>query len=305
MRVIVMGQQAFGQAALKKILEAGQDEVVAVYTAPDKEGRPIDPLKQAALDHGLPLYQPSDFKDEDVLAEMRALNADVMMMAYVIVFVPEEARNIPKMGSICFHPSLLPLHRGPSSINWPIIWGSTKSGLSWFYPTDGLDEGEILLQKEVDIGPDDTLGDIYFKKVFPLGVDSTLEVLDAFRSGNLIRTTQDETKATYESWCRKKDAEIDWSKPIADVYNLIRGTNPQPGAWTTLNGEEVKVYDCAKLDGTGTPGDVASVDENGVTVQADGGRILIKRVRPAGGGKVTSAEWATDAGINAGDKLGN
>jgi len=305
MRVIVMGQQAFGQAALEKILEAGQDEVVAVYTAPDKEGRPVDPLKQAALDHGLPLYQPSDFKDEDVLAEMRALNANVMMMAYVIVFVPEEARDIPKMGSICFHPSLLPLHRGPSSINWPIIWGSTKSGLSWFYPTDGLDEGEILLQKEVDIGPDDTLGDIYFKKVFPLGVDSTLEVLNAFRSGNLIRTTQDETKATYESWCRKKDAEIDWSKPIADVYNLIRGTNPQPGAWTTLNGEEVKVYDCAKLDGTGTPGDVASVDENGVTVQADGGRILIKRVRPAGGGKVTSAEWATDAGINAGDKLGN
>ncbi|MDB9703132.1 methionyl-tRNA formyltransferase [Rhodospirillales bacterium] len=305
MRVIVMGQQAFGQAALEKILEAAQDEVVAVYTAPDKEGRPVDPLKQAALDHGLPLYQPSDFKDEDVLAEMRALNADVMMMAYVIVFVPEEARDIPKMGSICFHPSLLPLHRGPSSINWPIIWGSTKSGLSWFYPTDGLDEGEILLQKEVGIGPDDTLGDIYFKKVFPLGVDSTLEVLNAFRSGNLIRTTQDETKATYESWCRKKDAEIDWSKPIADVYNLIRGTNPQPGAWTTLNGEEVKVYDCAKLDGTGTPGDVASVDENGVTVQADGGRILIKRVRPAGGGKVTSAEWATDAGINAGDKLGN
>ena len=256
MRVIVMGQQAFGQAALKKILEAGQDEVVAVYTAPDKEGRPIDPLKQAALDHGLPLYQPSDFKDEDVLAEMRALNADVMMMAYVIVFVPEEARDIPKMGSICFHPSLLPLHRGPSSINWPIIWGSTKSGLSWFYPTDGLDEGEVLLQKEVDIGPDDTLGDIYFKKVFPLGVDSTLEVLDAFRSGNLIRTAQDETKATYESWCRKKDAEIDWSKPIADVYNLIRGTNPQPGAWTTLNGEELKVYDCAKQDGDGTPGDV-------------------------------------------------
>lgn len=303
MRVIVMGQQAFGQAALEKILEAGEDEIVAVYTAPDKEDKPVDAVKQCALDNNLPIYQPADFKDEQVLAEMRALNADVMVMAYVIIFVPEEARDIPKMGSICFHPSLLPLHRGPSSINWPIIWGSTKSGLSWFYPTDGLDEGEILLQKEVDIGPDDTLGDVYFKKIFPLGVESVLEVLDAFRSGNLVRMKQDETKATYESWCRKKDAEIDWSKPVADVYNLIRGTNPQPGAWTTHGEQEVKVYDVAKQDGDGTPGDVVSVGEDGVVVQAGGGRILVKRVR-ADGGKVPAAEWAKSAGIEAGNKFG-
>lgn len=303
MRVIVMGQQAFGQAALEKILDAGTDEVVAVYTAPDKEGKPVDPIKQLALDRGLPLYQPANFTDEAVLNDMRALNADVMIMAYVIIFVPEAARDIPKQGSICFHPSLLPLHRGPSSINWPIIWGSTKSGLSWFYPTDGLDEGEILLQKEVDIGPDDTLGDIYFKKIFPLGVDSTLEVLDAFRSGNLVRIQQDESKATYESWCRKKDAEIDWSKPYADVYNLIRGTNPQPGAWTTVSGAELKIFDVAKVDGAGTPGDVVSVGEDGVTVQAVGGRILIKRVR-ADAGKIPAAEWAAAAGIKAGMKFG-
>lgn len=303
MRVIVMGQQAFGQAALEKILDAGVDEVVAVYTAPDKEGKPVDPIKQTALDRGLPLYQPANFTDEAVLNDMRALDADVMIMAYVIIFVPEAARDIPKLGSICFHPSLLPLHRGPSSINWPIIWGSTKSGLSWFYPTDGLDEGEILLQKEVDIGPDDTLGDIYFKKIFPLGVDSTLEVLDAFRSGNLVRIQQDESKATYESWCRKKDAEIDWSKPYADVYNLIRGTNPQPGAWTTVGGTELKVFDVAKSEGTGTPGDVVSVGEEGVTVQAAGGRILLKRVR-ADGGKIPAAEWAATAGIKAGMKFG-
>lgn len=303
MRVIVMGQQAFGQAALEKILEDGQDDVVAVYTAPDKEGRPVDPLKQAALDHGLPLYQPANFEDAAVLDEMRALDADVMVMAYVIIFVPEAARDIPKMGSICFHPSLLPLHRGPSSINWPIIWGSTKGGLSWFYPTDGLDEGDILLQKEVDIGPDDTLGDVYFKKVFPLGVDSVLEVLEAYRSGNLVRIKQDDSKATYESWCRKKDAEIDWSKPVADVYNLIRGTNPQPGAWTTVGGAELKVFDVAKQDGDGTPGDVVSVGEDGVVVQAGGGRILVKRVR-ADGGKVPAVEWAAGAGIEAGTKFG-
>lgn len=304
MRLIVMGQQAFGKAALEKILEAGKDEVVAVYTAPDKEGRPVDPLKQAALDHGLPLYQPPNFTDAETLAQLRAHEADLMIMAYVIIFVPEEARDIPRMGSICFHPSLLPLHRGPSSINWPIMWGATKTGLTWFYPNDGLDEGDILLQKEVDILPDDTLGDVYFKKIFPLGVDSTLEVIELYRAGDPPRTAQDESKATYESWCRKKDVQLDWAKPVADVYNMIRAGNPQPGAWTTLNGEEVQIYDSARLDGDGAAGEVVSVSPEGVTVQAGGGRILLKRVRPKGGDKQPAAEWATAAAVQPGTRLG-
>ncbi|MEO0622463.1 MAG: methionyl-tRNA formyltransferase [Pseudomonadota bacterium] len=304
MRLIVMGSQAFGKAALEKILEAGTDEVVAVYVAPDKEGRPLDPLKEAALAAGIPVYQPAEFKSPEVVAELASHEADLMVMAYVIIFVPEAARDTPKMGSICFHPSLLPLHRGPSSINWPIIWGSTKSGLSWFYPTDGLDEGDILLQWECDIGPDETLGDVYFKKIFPAGVDSVLEVCDLFRAGSPPRTAQDESRATYESWCRKKDAEIDWGKPAAEVYNLIRGCNPQPGAWTTIGGSEVQLYDARPAEGTGTPGEVVSVTEDGVTVQAEGGRILLKRVRPAGSGKIPATDWAQEAALKAGTKLG-
>ncbi|MEM7500048.1 MAG: methionyl-tRNA formyltransferase [Pseudomonadota bacterium] len=305
MRLIVNGQQAFGKAALEKILEAGKDEVVGVYTAPDKEGRPVDPLKEAALEHGLPLFQPPNYKDAAVLDEMRGLKADLMVMAYMIIFVPEAARQIPTHGSICFHPSLLPLHRGPSSINWPIIWGSTKTGLSWFFPDDGLDEGDILLQREVDIGPDDTLGDVYFKKIFPLGVETTLEAVDLIRNGNPPRTPQDDGKATYESWCRKKDAGIDWSKPAAEVYNLIRGCNPQPGAWTMHGETEVQVYDCrpASAEG-GAPGDVVSVSDDGVLVQAGDGGILVKRVRPSGGGKVPAAEWAASASIAPGTRLG-
>jgi methionyl-tRNA formyltransferase len=304
MRLIVMGQQAFGKAALEKLLEAGKDDVVAVYCAPDKEGKPVDPLKEAALEHGIPVHQPPNFKDPEVLEQLRAHDADLMIMAYVIIFVPEEARDIPRMGSICFHPSLLPLHRGPSSINWPIIWGATKTGFSWFYPTDGLDEGDILLQREVGIGPDETLGDVYFKKIFPQGVDSVLEVVELFRSGNPPRTPQDESKATYESWCRKSDAEIDWGRPVEEVYNLIRGCNPQPGAWTMFNGSEIQVYDARRTDGDGSPGEVVSVSEDGVTVQAGGGRILVKRVRPQGGGKVQAAEWAAEAGLEPGHKLG-
>ena len=239
MKLIVMGQQAFGKDALAKILEAGTDEVVAVYCAPDKEGKPLDPLKEFALEKGLTVHQPPNFKDAAVLETMRGHGADLMVMAYVTLFVPEAARDIPKMGSICFHPSLLPLHRGPSAVNWPIIWGSTKSGFSWFYPTDGLDEGDVLLQWECEIGPDDTVIDLYFKKIYPAAVDSVLEVCDLFRSGNPPRMVQDESQATYESWCRKKDAEVDWGRPAGDVYNLIRGTNPTPGAWTTINGEEL------------------------------------------------------------------
>ena len=305
MRLIVMGQQAFGKAVLEALLERGET-VVAVYCAPDKEGRPADPIKEAALEKGLPVYQPADYKDPAVLAEMRALEPDLCLMAYVTLFVPEEAREIPTHGSICFHPSLLPLHRGPSSINWPIMGGATKTGLTLFYPSDGLDEGDILLQREVEIGPDDTLGTVYFKKIFPLGVEAMLEAVDLFREGRATRTQQDDSKATYESWCRKKDAEIDWSKPADQVYNLIRGTNPQPGAWTTHNGKTLQIYDSRKAGGEaeGAPGEVIAVTPESFTVAAGDGAIEVQRVRPEGAGKIAAGEFAAACGLERGARLG-
>ena len=304
MRIILMGQQAFGKATLEAYLDRGED-VVAVYCAPDKEGKPVDPVKEFALEKDLPVYQPDNFKDQAVLDEMRALKADVCVMSFVIIFVPEEARDIPTHGSICFHPSLLPLHRGPSSINWPIIWGSTKTGLSIFWPDDGLDEGEILLQKETDIGPDDTLGSIYFDKIFPMGIEAMCEAIDLIRDGKAPKIVQDHSKATYESWCKKADAEIDWSKPVDEVYNLIRGTNPQPGAWTTVNGEELNIFDCAKLpEAGGAPGEILESCDEGFTVAANGGQILVKRVRPAGQAKVPAGEYFESSGLSTGVVLG-
>ncbi len=304
MRLILMGQQAFGQAVLERLLRSGRDEVVSVYCAPDKEGRSADPLKEAALAAGLPVRQPAGFKDAGTLDEMRGDAADLMVMAYVTLFVPEQARGIPALGSICFHPSLLPLHRGPSSINWPIIGGAEKTGFTWFYPTDGLDEGDILLQEECEIGPDDTLGDVYFKKIFPAGVASAERVCDLFRGGNPPRTAQDESRATYESWCRRADVEIDWSRSAASVYNLIRGSNPQPGAWTVCGGRTVQIYDARRVDGIGRPGSVIQADGDGVVIQADGGRILARKVRPEGGGKIPAGEWARNAGIGPDTILG-
>ena len=305
MRIIVNGQQAFGKAVLEALLDRG-DEVAAVFCAPDKEGRPADPIKQAALERDVPLYQPASYKSEETLERMRALKPDLMVMAYVVIFVPEAARDLPTHGSICFHPSLLPLHRGPSSINWPIIGGATRTGLTVFYPDDGLDEGDILLQKEVEVGPDDTLGTVYFQKIFQLGVDSMLESVDLIKAGNAPRIPQDHSKATYESWCRKADAEIDWSKPLDRVYDLIRGTNPQPGAWTTLNGATLQVFDCEKQPGEagGVPGAVVAVGAAGIAVACDGGRVLVKRVRPEGAGKMPAADLAENASLTLGTVLG-
>jgi methionyl-tRNA formyltransferase len=280
------------------------DDVVAVYCAPDKEGRPADPVKDYALEKDLHLIQPANYKDSDILDEMRALNADLMVMAFMIIFVPEEARDIPTHGSICFHPSLLPKHRGPSSINWPIIGGATKTGLSIFWPDDGLDEGDILLQKDVDIGPDDTLGTVYFEKIFSLGVEAVLEAVDLVKAGEAPHIKQDEAEATYESWCKKADVEIDWSKPVDEVYNLIRGANPQPGAWTLFGGNELKIFDCAKVDADGSPGEVLDVADDSFTVGTLGGGIQIKRVRPHDDKKIQAAEFIENSSLAVGDVLG-
>jgi methionyl-tRNA formyltransferase len=147
--------------------------------------------------------------------------------------------------------------------------------------------------------------DLYFKKIYPHAVDSVMTVCELYRSGEPPRIVANEDDATYERRCMKKHARVDWNKPVAQVYNLIRGTNPSPGAWTTLNGEEVQVYDCRREPGDGISSKVMAVAEDGVTVQCIGGRIRLMRVRPAGGDKVPAQEWAAQAGVEKGTVLGS
>lgn len=303
MRLIVHGQQAYGKSVLEAILDKGVDEVVAVYCAPDKEGRPLDPLKEFALERGLPVHQPASYKDPAVWQQLATHEADLCVMAYVLLFVPEEALNVPKYGSIQYHPSLLPWHKGPSSINWPIIMGKGKTGLSIFWPDNGLDTGPILLQKEVDIGPDDTLGSVYFDKLFPLGVEAMMESIELVRDGNAPREVQDPDAGSYEGWCRKEDVEVDWSKGTDEVYNLVRGANPQPGAWTTHNGVELKLFDSRKSDASGAAGTVLSIDDSGVVIATGDGSIRVMKVRGAAG-KLGAADYAAESGLAVGDKLG-
>lgn len=300
MRIVVHGQQAFGKAVLERLLERGEN-VVAVCCAPTKEGKPEDPLAELARQKGLPLHQPASWKTPEALELMRSFEADVCMMAYVLLFVPQPVLDAPRLGTFQYHPSLLPHHRGPSSINWPIAMGRTRTGLTIFWPDEGLDEGPILLQKTAEIGPDETIGDVYFKKLFPMGVDAMLESLDLVKAGILLKHKQDLAAGSYESWFKKEIAEIDWSRPASEVYNLIRAANPAPGAWSTFNGVKVDVFDAARVDRSGTPGEVLSVSDEGVTISAKGGAILVKRVRPAGGQKVGATEFAASTDLKPGD----
>jgi methionyl-tRNA formyltransferase len=300
MRIVVHGQEAFGKAVLERLLERGET-VVAVCCAPDKAGRPEDPLKLFAKEKGLPVHQPTSWKTPEALALMQSFNADVCMMAYVLLFVPQPVLDAPRLGTFQYHPSLLPAHRGPSSINWPIAMGKTRTGLSIFWPDEGLDEGPILIQKSVEIGPDETLGDVYFKKLFPMGVDAMIEGLELVKAGVLLKHKQNLEAGSYESWFKKDLAQLDWKKPAADLYNTIRAANPAPGAWGTIKGIKLDIYDSARADGSGKPGEILSLDQNGMKVAAGSGAILVKRVRAPGGQKIAAAEWAAGAGVKAGD----
>ena len=305
MRIVVHGQQAFGKAVLERLLER-QENIVAVCTAPDKEGKPLDPVKELALEKGIPVHQPASWKTPESLELMQSFEADVCIMAYVLLFIPQPVLDAPRLGSFQYHPSLLPKHRGPSSINWPIAMGSTRTGLTIFWPDEGLDEGPVLMQKECDIGSDETLGDIYFKKLFPMGVDAMIESLDLVKAGTAPKQVQNLDEGSYESWFGKVQAEIDWNKSAAEVYNTIRAANPQPGASTTLNGGGVQIYDSRLVDGAqGPAGSVVEVSDDGILIAAgDGAGVLVSRVRPAGEGKISAAEYATASAITAGTQFG-
>ena len=308
MRIVVHGQQAFGKAVLEALLKRGED-VVAVYVAPEKEGAKADPLKEAALAAGLKVMQPASYKTPEVLAEFKALKPDLQVMAFVTLFVPEEFLNAPTHGSIQYHPSLLPAYRGASAINWQIIKGEKEAGLSIFWPDNGLDTGDVLTTRKTPIGPNDTLGTVYFDRLFPQGVEAMMESVDLVKAGKAPRIKQDESLATYEGRCGPGYAKIDWGKPWEQIDRLIRGCNPAPGAWTTLNGATVKIFDAKPLPAkdpkgiAGKLGEIVAVEADGITVVCADGRFKVTRVQPDGAKKIEAGEWAKSANVTVGAKF--
>src|SRR5512132_1371502 len=205
MKIAIIGQQDFGKAVLEAFLKRG-DQVAAVFCAPEKEGSRPDALRAAAEAQGLPVHRFPSLKSPEATAAMKGLEADIGIMAFVLQFAPQEFVNIPKHGTIQYHPSLLPKYRGPSSINWPISRGEKKTGLTIFRPTDGLDEGPVILQKETEVSDNDTLGTVYFDRLFPMGVKAMLEAADLVVAGKHKEVVQDENQATYEGWFRANES---------------------------------------------------------------------------------------------------
>jgi len=309
MKIAIIGQQDFGKAVLEAFLARG-DTVAAVFCAPEKEGARPDALRAAAQERGIKVNQFKSLRAPEAIQAMKDANAEIGIMAFVLQFAPQELVTIPRHGTIQYHPSLLPKYRGPSSINWPIIKGEIETGLTIFRPSDGLDEGAVILQKKTPLSTEDTLGTVYFDRLFPLGVSAMLEAADLVVAGKHTETVQDESQASYEGWCRTAEARIDWAKPVDHVYNLIRGCNPAPGAWTTHNGKKLQIFDARKIlfrrfaDVTGKIGEVTDVSAQSFKVTAQGGVVEVLKARFEDGKKLSGGEVAQSGCLTAGTLLG-
>ena len=309
MRIAIVGQSDFGKAVLEAFL-ARRDTVAGVFCAPEKAGATADPLRLAAEQQHIPVYQFSSLKTEEAHQALRSLDTDLGVMAYVLQFAPQDFVTIPRHGMIQYHPSLLPRYRGPSSINWPIIRGDTRTGLTIFRPTDGLDEGPIILQKDTPIGPDDTLGSVYFERLFPLGIAALQEAADQAVAGGAAGEVQDESQASYEGWCRSAEARINWHNHVDLIYNLIRGCDPAPAAWTSFKGKKLQMHAARKhavqtfAQVKGAIGAVTAIGEQSISVTAQGGQIEVFKLRYDGGKKLPAPQVCAEVGLSLGAVLG-
>jgi methionyl-tRNA formyltransferase len=304
-RIVLIGQAAFAEKALET-LHARGEQVVHVFVPPDTPGGRPDPLKAKALELGLAVSQPRSFRGEREFDQFRALDADLIIMAFVTIIVPDRILYLPRFKSICFHPSLLPRHRGASGINWAIIDGDGETGVTWFWPDRGIDTGPILIQRRIPIGPTATTGSLYFNSLFPLGIETMIAAVDQIAAGTAPAIAQDETLATYEAPCRDEHAAIDFRQPAQAIYNLLRGCDPQPGAFATLAGRRLRLYDAILETGASTsiPGTIVEIDRAGMRIALDGASMLVRRARfDSSPQKVAPADLAAANEIAAGATL--
>ncbi|MGM0382287.1 MAG: methionyl-tRNA formyltransferase [Thermodesulfobacteriota bacterium] len=303
MRIILVGQGPFGEKALKSLIKKGGN-LVGVFCPTDKKGEAIGEVSEKS---GIALFRPGHMKDPEVYDAYRSLKPDLVILAFVTDIIPERLLNIPSRGTICYHPSLLPRHRGASAINWAIIQGETHTGLTILWVHKGIDTGSILLQKEVDIGSDETTGSLYFNKLFPLGIDALMEAVDLIKNGKAPKIPQENSLATYEPPCDDKVASIDWGKPGQEVYNLIRGCDPQPGAYSTFKGEKVRFYKAKFISSEAEKaiGKVLNITQNEVVIVLNGGILKVGKMKGGNREKMNADEFARQVNLKAGMSFGS
>jgi methionyl-tRNA formyltransferase len=316
MKIALIGQAAFGEAVFFALRNAGED-IVAVSSITGKPERP-DPLWAAAEAAGIARFPTGKLKQPDVLEAFAATKPDLSVMAFVTHILPQRVLDLPPLGTIQYHPSLLPRHRGISAMHWAIRMGETKTGLSIFWVDAGIDTGPVLLRRDVEIGPDDTVGSLYFDRLFALGVDALVESVRLVREGKAPRIVQDESRMTYEPPADDANSAIAWMRPAREVYDLIRGSNPSPGAHAMLYATKIRIFDARVTlfddpNATGgtartehgefpiAPGAVLASEGDRIDIALLGGVLHAHRLQRDGGKKLPAAEFASEMGIVVGD----
>ncbi len=306
-KILLFGQAQFGAKVLDGLLGAGH-QITAVCLPPDREGGAPDPTKEIAAAAGLRVVQRRSYKGDEAFAEVNPGAADLAVLAYVTQIIPLAMLDAPRLASVCFHPSVLPAYRGGSAIPWQLIKGETRGGVTLFRPDDGIDSGPIYLQRQFDIGPDESAGSFYYGTVFEPGVAATLDVVELLLAGEVAAVAQDESQATHDPLCRDEHARVDWSQPVRVVHDLIRGCDPAPGAHGAIEKAEdvtVRVYGSRVVSSTATghaPGTIVAIGNQGMEIATGDGTVRVAKLA-AGAAKKPAAEAAAQAGLSVGDRF--
>jgi methionyl-tRNA formyltransferase len=307
LRIALFGQAQFGRDTLEKLRARGHT-IAGVFAPPDS-GRP-DPLAERASELGLPLVRRRFYRKKSgepiaaALEEHAALGADLNVLASVQVFLPRELTEAPKHKSLCFHPSLLPRFRGGAALQWQIILGEPVTGVSIFVPDEGADTGPIVVQKgPIPIAPRETVTSLFFEKLQPLGIEALVEAVDRVAEGRARPQKQDESRATHQGLVDDSVAAIDLGRPAAEIDRLVRGCDPQPGAFLRHAGKPLRLFDASlEPPAKAEPGTVTAIDSAGIVIALRGGALRIARVR-ADSGKEPAHAFAARAGLSQGSRL--
>ncbi|XP_019774039.2 mitochondrial 10-formyltetrahydrofolate dehydrogenase isoform X1 [Tursiops truncatus] len=308
LKVALIGQSLFGQEVYSHLCKEGH-RVVGVFTVPDKDGK-ADPLALAAEKNGTPVFKFPRWRVKgktikEVVEAYRSVGAELNVLPFCTQFIPMDVIDSPKHGSIIYHPSILPRHRGASAINWTLIMGDKKAGFSVFWADDGLDTGPILLQRSCDVEPNDTVDALYNRFLFPEGIKAMVEAVQLIADGKAARMPQSEEAATYEGIQKKENAEISWDQSAEALHNWIRGHDKVPGAWTEINGQVVTFYGSSLLNSSIPPGEPLEikgarkpglVTKSGLVLFGNDGKALMVRNLQFEDGKMIPASQYFSAG---------
>lgn len=308
MKIVFMGTPEFAVPSLNALLSSKKD-VAAVVTQPDKpsgRGKKLTPppVKVQALKAGLTVLQPERIKDEAFVNALREINPDVIVVAAYGRILPKDIIQLPRYGCINVHASLLPRYRGAAPINWAIINGEKETGITIMQMDEGLDTGGILLQKGIEITKEDTAGTLT-EKLSGLGAGLLIEGLNAIEKGEIKAIPQDNSKASYAPMLKKEDGQIDWTKGAEDIYNMVHGMDPWPGAFTYYKGELWKAWKVRHGNtGKGRPGEILAADRDRIDVASKDSVISIIEIQPANKKRMPVSEFLRGHKVEAGVILG-